>query len=86
MLVFWVAGTLNLPFALWIGLWATIGSVVGIVLVGYAIRQNGRPSLIVFILASVIAISSVIVPLNNIYHLMKSRQQGKNIWALGQFC
>lgn len=49
-LVYILNAQLNIEYALWVGLWATIGGALGSLALILYVKFNGRQSTIVFIL------------------------------------
>jgi uncharacterized membrane protein YfcA len=86
-LTFWLFGSLDLRFALWLGLWSSIGIYIFLSVVGAIIKKYRRPSIIVFFLGGVIAVSAVAVPTTNIINLVHLSQiPGQNIWGFHKLC
>jgi uncharacterized membrane protein YfcA len=86
-LTFWLFGSLDLRFALWLGLWSGLGIYIFLSIVGSIIKKYRRPSIIVFFLGGVIALSSIAVPVINIQNLVKMAQiPGHSIWGFGKLC
>jgi uncharacterized membrane protein YfcA len=86
-LTFWLFGSLDLRFALWLGLWSGIGIYIFLSIVGAIIKKYRRPSIIVFCLGGVIAVSAVAVPTTNIFNLIRLSQiPGQNIWGFHKLC
>jgi uncharacterized membrane protein YfcA len=54
---------LNLQFSLWISLWCSCGSLLGLYILNKIIRRFDRQSPVVFALTSVLALSSLLIPL-----------------------
>lgn len=82
-LTFWLFGNLNVMYALWIGFWSGMGIFIFLSLVGAVIKKYKRPSIVVFFLGGVIALSSVMVPTMNTTFLIQAAKNGKNIWGFG---
>jgi len=71
---FWLYGNLYTYFALWIGLWSGIGIYIFLSIIGAVIKKYKRPSIVVFFLGAVIALSSIVVPLVNTQHLITANK------------
>jgi uncharacterized membrane protein YfcA len=69
-LTFYLFGSLPVAYALWIGFWSAIGIAIFLAIVGAIIKKYKRPSVVVFILAGVILLSTIVVPIVNIKHLI----------------
>jgi len=85
-LTFWVFGNLPVNFAMWIGVWSGLGIYIFLEFVTRIIKKYKRPSIVVFCLAGVIGLSSIVVPAVNISFLVKATQKGENVWAFKQLC
>lgn len=55
-------GELLVDYALWIALWSTVGSLLGIWIVQTLMKKFERQSLIVFVLFFILAVSAVATP------------------------
>ena len=73
-------GALDVPFAIWLGIWSVIGILLGVTIVNSLIARYNRQSLIVFILCLVLAVSAVLVPIFNGMEVVHDMEQGKDIW------
>ena len=85
-LIFLTMGSLNVPFALWIGLWSVVGIILCLKVVSKIIESTGRPSVIVIVLALILGASAVMIPVFNGIALAEKAQQGQDIYAFGQMC
>lgn len=61
-LVYILNNQMNMLYALWVGLWATVGGVVGSFALILYLKTGGRQSTIVFILVLEFIVSVVIIP------------------------
>ncbi len=82
-LTFWLFGNLYYRFALWIGIWSGLGIFIFLTVMTKVLKKYKRPSIIVFCLGGIIALSSIVVPTVNISHLITAKGQGINIWGFG---
>jgi len=82
-LTFWLFGNLYVNFALWLGFWSGLGIFIFLSIVGAIIKKYQRPSIIVFFLGIVIALSSILVPIINSISLVRAHRQGTNVWGFG---
>ena len=57
-----VFGTLNMPFALWIGCWCAVASLIGLYILNKVMKKFDRQSPVVFLLAFVLGLSALLVP------------------------
>jgi len=69
-LTFYLFKLLPVDYALWLGLWCSIGIYIFLAIVGKIVKKYDRQSIVVFILALVITLSTVIVPSVNILYLV----------------
>ena len=79
-------GALDVPFAIWLGIWSVIGILLGVTIVNSLIARYNRQSLIVFVLCFVLAVSAILVPIFNGLEVVHDLEQGKDIWAFGSIC
>ena len=70
-LIYWLSGELNVPYALWISFWSTVGSVFGLWLTELYMQRSGRQSIIVFFLTFVLGISVIGIPIFGAPDLIK---------------
>jgi len=62
-IVYTLNGIMNWPYALWIGLWACLGGMIGSVFLILYIKYGGRQSFVVWALVLCFIIAIVVVPL-----------------------
>lgn len=67
---FYLFDKLPLAYAFWIGFWSSIGIAFFLAVIGAIIKKYQRPSIVVFVLGIVIALSAIVVPSVNITHLV----------------
>ena len=77
---------LDIPYALWLGTWSIIGFLFGVRIIERKVRESGRQSIIVYILAFILGISAILVPIFNGIEVYQDMQQGKDIWKMHDFC
>ena len=65
-LMFNTYGALNLTFGFWLGFWCSFGILIGVSLVNHLIKIYKRQSLLVFFLVFMLALSAVLVFVQNI--------------------
>lgn len=82
-LTFWLFGSLNTGYALWIGIWSGLGIYFFLSVVSAMIKKYNRPSIVVFFLAAVIGASALVVPAVNTRALMNATSKGVNVWGFG---
>jgi uncharacterized membrane protein YfcA len=64
--IYFTYGALDLPYAAWISLWCSLGVLIGASLFERIFKRYNRQSLIVFVLAAVLALSAIVVPYTNL--------------------
>lgn len=62
-------GRLNVPFALWVGIFTGIGAILGLCVMGQIMKRYKRPSLVAFALALAIVISFLISTVSSVKSL-----------------
>jgi len=85
-LVFITFGGLTIDYAIWIGIWSVVGIIIGLKVIANIIKKYNRPSIVVFVLATVLFVSSIMVPIFNAKNLVKQIDLGKDIWKFGEMC
>ena len=65
-LMFNTYGALNLTFGFWLGFWCSFGILIGVSLVNHLIKIYKRQSLLLFFLVFMLALSAVLVFVQNI--------------------
>jgi hypothetical protein len=61
--VYIINGQMNLLYAMWVGLWASVGGVAGSIALILYVRYGGRQSTIVFILVFGIIVTVILLPI-----------------------
>lgn len=79
-------GMVNWPFALWLGISSAIGIYIGLSGLQSVIKKYNRQSVIVFVLAFVLAIATVMGTIFNVTDLIKSANDGVDILQGGSLC
>jgi uncharacterized membrane protein YfcA len=71
---------LNIPYAVWLGFWTSLGILFGLRVIKALIQKYDRPSIIVFVLAGVMGASALMVPIFTGIEQAQLAEEGKNIW------
>jgi len=85
-LVYILNGQMNMLYAMWVGLWASIGGIIGSVALIIYVKYGGRQSTIVFILVSEFVISVFLIPYFGSQQVIAEAEKGKNVWAFQSLC
>lgn len=85
-LVYYLAGQLKVDYGLWIALWATIASVIGLYGADVYMRVFKRQSIIVMALTFILAISAIAVPIFGGLSLKQQASEGVDIMAFNSLC
>lgn len=80
-LVYILNGQMNILYALWVGLWASIGGVIGSLALIMYVKYGGRQSTIVFILVFEFVISVSLIPYFGTMQVKADHDGGKDVWA-----
>ena len=64
--IYFSYGALDLTFGVWISFWCSVGVLIGAALFDRLLKKLNRQSIIVFILAGVLALSAVVVTYTNL--------------------
>lgn len=73
---YWLAGATNLQYAAYMDVIAVLASVVGVRAVSWAVQRFKRNSLVVMLLAGVVAVSLVVVPVFDAFVIWESVEDG----------
>jgi hypothetical protein len=77
---------MNLDFGIACTIASTVGSFMGTVLIQKLLEKTGRNSYIVFALAAVLGVSTVLIPIHTLSQLIDSIKEGKSIWSFNKPC
>lgn len=78
-IAFWVQGTATVDYSLWLGFATALGAVVGKALVGWLVKRLQRPSVIMFLLAGIIALSVVVMSITGLIDVVDDIVQGNDM-------
>ncbi|CAK0852132.1 unnamed protein product [Prorocentrum cordatum] len=84
-LTFLVAGTVPVDYVVWLAVATGVGAVFGKALIGYAVKKLRRPSIIMFLLAGIIALSVVVLAITGIVDIVNDIQHGRDM-SFQSFC
>jgi uncharacterized membrane protein YfcA len=86
-LMFYTYGALNLTFGFWLGFWCSFGILIGVSLVNHLIKIYKRQSLLVFFLVFMLALSAVLVFVQNIIqYLVDEESEKEQLWKISSIC
>ena len=77
---------LQINFALWIGFWCALGTIIGVKLLNNITKKYNRQSPIVIVLTFILGLSVLLVPIFGALDLKKEAEQGQNILGMNSFC
>jgi hypothetical protein len=77
---------MNMTYALWVGLWASVGGVIGSLALIIYVKYGGRQSTIVFILVFEFVISVMLIPYFGTMQVKADYDGGKDVWAFNSIC
>lgn len=81
-----LAGLLNYEYACWLCFWVVLGSIIGLIKVNKLVKETGRQSIIVIILAIMISASTIVMPLFGMLRVFADKDKGIEIWAISDLC
>ncbi|CAJ1369217.1 unnamed protein product, partial [Effrenium voratum] len=76
---FLVQGTAQLDYSLWLGGATALGAVVGKAVVGWVVKRTQRPSVIMFLLGGIIAVSVVVMSITGLIDVVDDISQGNDL-------
>ena len=85
-LIYYLNGQLIFNFAVWIAFWATIGTIIGLIICNYYLAKTNKQSIIVWVLVFMFVISVIAVPLFGGIGLKKQYDIGVNLLAFKSLC
>ena len=85
-LVYFLNGEMNVFFALWIGLWAVIGGVLGAACTWLYMKISGRQSIIIWMLVAMFIIEIIVIPLVGWTQLAKDLKNDVDIGKFNNLC
>eukprot|EP00347_Sterkiella_histriomuscorum_P009630 403340471 len=85
-IVYILYGMLNYQFAMWLGFWCSIASLVGLQMLNKFVKKYNRQSPIVFLLGLILGLSALLVPIFAYFDLNKQIQNGVNIMKFNSMC
>jgi uncharacterized membrane protein YfcA len=84
--IFYIAGVIDVSYSLWLLIFVFTGSIVGLFLVNKLVMKTGRMSFIVILFTSILAVTSVVVPVYSGWEFSEQIQQGIDIWDFHPAC
>jgi hypothetical protein len=81
-----LSGMMNFNYGLVCTLLSTFGSFVGTIVIQKYLERTKKHSILVFILAGVLAISTLSIPLHTLTQMSKQMGKGQNIWNFHSPC
>ena len=78
-------GMLNINYGIVCVLCSTIGSYFGTIVIQSLLKSSGRSSYLIFTLAAVLGISTVLIPSYTFYQIFH-QTQSNNVWHFGSLC
>lgn len=85
-IVYALNNLLNIQYALWVGLWASVGGFIGSIALVVYIRFGGRQSVVVWALVIEFLLSIIIIPLYGGIQAKAATAAGTNIWESTPVC
>ena len=80
------AGMVNYTYGVWYASWAGVGALVGVALIESKMKASGKASPAVYILASVLAMATVLIPIYGTMHIMDLVRENKFTLGFRNFC
>ena len=86
VLQFWIGELLIMDYALWVSGTAVIGAFSGVTFFRRITTKYKRTSPIVLALATILCISTIIIPIQGVYLQIKKHMAGTAVWGFKGFC
>lgn len=81
-----ISGQINVYNGLWYGMWTAIGVMIGVICANKIVEKTGRQSIFLIVLSVVLIVSIVFSFTFNTISIIDEVNDGKNIFAFGNFC
>ena len=81
-----VAGVLNVQYALFFTVVGVLGSLFGVLVIKWVVDRTRRSSIIIFVLAGILGLSSIVLPLFNIFSMIDDSKNGKLHIGFSSLC
>jgi len=78
-LAFLVAGTAPVDYAFWLAVATGLGAILGKAFIGYFVKKFRRPSMIIFLLGGIIAVSAIVMAVTGSIDVVNDIQHGKDL-------
>jgi len=85
-LQFMLSGMMNYNYGLACVVMTSVGSLMGTLIIQRLVKKSGRSSLIIFILAGVLLIATIVIPLHTVFKIIEMGNKGQNIWGFEPAC
>ena len=85
-IIYMLYQVLDVQYALWLGFWCSMGSIAGLYILNQIMKKFNRQSPIVFLLAFVLGLSTIMVPLFGAIDIYEEYLNGQNIMKFNSFC
>ena len=85
-LVYLNLGAIDIPYASLLSVCGILGTVIGLTLLKRLLAKFERPSIIVFVLALCLGVSTIIVPIFDIKHMMAQVKEDISVTSFGTIC
>jgi uncharacterized membrane protein YfcA len=79
-------GIMNFNYGIYCSLLSTFGSFVGTYIIQKYLEKTKRNSVLLFIIAAVLAFSTILIPFHTIEQISKQISKGQNIWVFHTPC
>lgn len=77
---------MNVDYGIACTLMSSIGSYVGTILIQKVVKKTNRFSYLIFILALVLLVSTIMIPAHTFIKLLNQIQNKENIWIFNSPC
>ena len=85
-LVNYLNGFLHMNYGTWISFWSLLGSIVGMAVTDKVIQATGKPSILVWVLVFIFALSTAATPIFGGIDLWYLHSKGEDILSFSDYC
>ena len=77
---------MNFDYGIACTITSSIGSFIGTIVIQKILHATKRNSFLIYVLGSVLGISTIMIPAHTFMQMLKQIEEGKNIWNFNSPC
>lgn len=80
------ADMVDVEYGIWVGCLAVVGSAIGVLVLKKLVTKYQRSSLLVLLLAVILAVAAVVIASYGIYDIIDKEEKGEAEYGFSEFC